>query len=64
MEDAAGDVNKGNDEEKLQRKDDVVTELRGSDVEPEQEGGGETDDGGAAENRVDTDEQAASEAPG
>ena len=41
VEDAGSDVEKGNEEEQLERIDDVAAELGGGDVHPEEEGGGE-----------------------
>lgn len=64
MEDAAGDVDERNDEDELERIDDVVADLRGSDIEAEDEGYGEAEDGGAADDGVDADEQAGGDAPG
>ena len=64
MEDAAGDVDEGDDEDELERIDDVVADLRGGDVEAEDEGDGEAEDGGAAEDGIDADEEAGGDAPG
>ena len=64
MEDAAGDVDERNDEKEFERIDDVVAELRGGNVEAEDEGQGEAEDGGAAEDGIDADEEAGGDAPG
>ena len=64
MEDAAGGVYEWDDENEFERIDDVIAYLRGSYVEAEEEGQGKTEDGGAAENRVDSDEKTGRDAPG
>jgi len=64
VEDSAGDVDEGDDQEKLERIDDVVADLRGGYVETEDKGQRETEDGGAAEDGVDADEKAHGYAPG
>jgi len=64
VEDAAGGADERNDEDELERIDDVVAELRGCDVEAEDEGQGETKDRGAAEDGVDADEESCGDAPG
>jgi len=38
VEDEAAEADEGDDEEKLQRVDDVVGDLRGNDVQPEEAG--------------------------
>jgi len=42
----------------------VVADLRGGDVEAEDEGYGEAEDGGAAEDGIDADEKTGGDAPG
>ncbi len=64
VEDAGGDVQEGEDQQELQRIDDVAAELGGGDVEPEEEGGGEAQDGGASEDGVNADEESGGDAPG
>lgn len=64
VEDAAGDVDEGNNEDELERIDDVVADLRGRDIEAKDEGYGEAEDGGAADDGVDADEQTGGDAPG
>ena len=64
VKDAGADVEEGNDQEKLKGIDDVAAQLRGGDVEPEDEGGGEAEDSGAAEDWVDADEKPGGDAPG
>lgn len=64
MEDAAGDVDEWYEQEQFKRIDDVVGQLRRDEIEPQYECGCETEDGGAAENGVDADEQAEGDAPG
>ena len=64
MEDAAAKADERDDEEKLQRVDEVVGDLRGNDVEPEEAGYGEAEDGSGAEDGVDADEEASGETPG
>jgi hypothetical protein len=64
VEDAAADMNEGDDQDELKRVDDVVANLRGGDVEAEDEGDDEAEDCGCAEDRVDADEEADGEAPG
>jgi hypothetical protein len=63
-EDQAAEAEKRDDEQKLQRIDDVVSYLRGGYVEPEDKGHGEADKSGAADNWVNTDEKANGDAPG
>ena len=63
MEDAACDVDEGDDEEDFKRVDDVVADLRGGNVEAEDECDGKAEDGGAAEDGVDANEDAGSYAP-
>jgi hypothetical protein len=63
-EDAAGDVDERNDQDDLERIDDVIAQLRGGDVEAEDEGQGEAEDGGAAKDGIDADEQSGGDAPG
>ena len=64
MEDAAGDVDERNDKDQFERVDDVVGQLRCSQVQPEDGSCGEADDGGAAEDGIDADEKADGDAPG
>jgi len=64
MEDAAGGVDERDDEDEFERIDDVVAELRGGDVEAEDESEGEAKDGCAAEDGVDADEESGGDAPG
>ena len=64
VEDAAGDADEGDDQNQLQGVDDVVAKLRGGYVEAEDEGDGEAEDSGAAQDRVDADEEADGDAPG
>jgi len=63
-EDDVAEAKEGNHEQELEGIDEVIGQLRGGDVEPQDEGGGETDDGGAAEHGIDADEQADGDAPG
>jgi len=56
VEDAAGDVNEGDDQEQFERVDDVVGQLRSDQVEPERKRRREAEDGRGAEQRVDADE--------
>ncbi len=60
----AADADKRNDQQELQRIGEVVGELRGSDVEPEDEGQREAENRGGTEDGVDADESADGEAPG
>jgi hypothetical protein len=64
VKDMGGDVDERDDEQKLQRIDDVVSYLGGRDVEPEDEGCGEAEECGAAEDGIDADEESGCEAPG
>lgn len=64
MEDSAAKADEGDDQDYLERVSEVVGELRGSDVEPEDEGQGEAEDSGGAEDGVDSDEDAGSKTPG
>ena len=64
VEDAAGEADERNDQDEFERIDDVVAELRGGDVETEDKGYGEAEDGGAAEDGIDADEEADGDAPG
>jgi hypothetical protein len=58
VKDAAAKADEGDDEEKLQRVDEMVGDLRGNDVEPEDGGYGEAEDSSGAEDRVDADKEA------
>lgn len=64
MEDAAGDVDEGDDQDEFQRVDDVIGQLRGDQVEPENERRGEAEDGGGSEDGIDADEESDGDAPG
>lgn len=64
VKDSAGGVDEWDDEDEFERVDEVIADLRRSDVEAEEEGKSETEDGGASEDRVDADEQADGDAPG
>jgi len=64
VEDAAGDVNEGDDQEQFERVDDVVGQLRSDQVEPERKRRREAEDGRGAEQRVDADKEADGDAPG
>jgi len=64
VEDAAGDADKRDDEDELERINDVVADLRCGYVEAKDKCQSEAEDGGAAEDRVDADEEAGSDAPG
>ena len=64
VEDAAGGVDERDDEDKFERIDDVVAELRCGDVEAEDESEGEAKNRGAAEDGVDADEESGGDAPG
>ena len=64
VEDAAGCVDEGDDEKQLERIDDVVAELRSGNIEAEDEGQGEAEDGGAADDGIDADQKARGDAPG
>ena len=64
VEDAACNMDKGDDQDDLKGIHEVVPELRGCDIEPEEKGQGEAEDGGAAEDGVYTDEEADGDAPG
>lgn len=63
MEDAARKANERDDEEKFKRIDDVVSNLRGSQVEAEDECNGEAEDRRAAQDRVNADQYAGGHAP-
>lgn len=64
MEDYVAESDEGDQEQEFKRVDEVVGQLRGGDIEPQQECCGEAEDGSAAENRVDTDEEPDGDAPG
>lgn len=64
VKDSAGGVDEWDDEDEFERVDDVIADLGCGDVETEEEGQGKTEDRGAAENGVDTDEKAGGDAPG
>ena len=63
VEDAAAQMDERNDEQDLQRVDDVIGKLRRRDVESEGEGQQQAENSGRAEQRVDADEEACGEAP-
>lgn len=64
VEDAAADANKGDDEDQLERVDDVIAKLRSGYVEAKDEGHGEAEDRGGTKNRIDADEETDGDAPG
>jgi hypothetical protein len=64
VEEAAAEAEEGDDQDELQRVGEVVGQLRGYDVEPEDKGQHEAEEGGGAEEGVDADEDAEGEAPG
>lgn len=64
MEDAAGEPNEWDDEDELEGVDDVISHLRGGNVEAQDEGYSEAQNAGAAEDGIDSDEEANGEAPG
>jgi hypothetical protein len=64
VEDAASNSDERDDQDELERIDDVIAQLRGRDVETEDEGKGETEDRSASEDRIDADEKPGSDAPG
>lgn len=64
MEDAAAESQEWDEQNELKWVDEVVAYLRSGDVEAEDGGHRETEDGGAAEDGVDTDEEADADAPG
>lgn len=57
------EADKGDDEQEFQRIDEMVGQLRGGDIEAQCEGRREAEDGGAAQDWVDADEQANGDAP-
>ncbi len=63
MEDAACEVNEGDDEENFKRVDDVVADLGCGYVEAEDEGDRKAKNRGAAENWIDADEETGCYAP-
>lgn len=63
VEDAAGGVDEGNDENELERVDDVIAELGCGDVKAEENSQGKAEDRSAAEDGVDADEKADGDAP-
>lgn len=64
VEDAAAEPEEGNDQDELQRVDDVVADLRGGYVEAEDGGDGQAKQRGGSECGVDADEKADGDAPG
>ena len=63
MKDAAGHVDERDDEKELQRIDDVVADLRGGYIEAKDKCDREAEDGRAAKDGVDADEEACGDAP-
>lgn len=64
VEDDIAEADEGDEEQEFEGVDEVVGQLRGGDVEAEEEGRGKADDGGASEDGVDADEEADGDAPG
>lgn len=64
VEDAAGDADKRDDEYELERIDDVVADLRCGQVEAKDKCQSKAEDGGAAEDGIDANEEAGGDAPG
>ena len=64
VKDTAGSADEWDDENQLQRIYDVIADLRGCDIETEEESQSKTEEGGAAEDGVDADEKAGCDAPG
>ena len=58
------DVDERDEKQEFERVNEVVGQLRGGDVEAKDESCGETEDGGAAKNGIDADEEADRDAPG
>lgn len=63
VEDAAGNVDEGDDQEQFERVDDMVGQLRSDQVEPKGKRRREAEDGRGAKQRVDADEEADGDAP-
>ena len=64
VEEAGAQAEKGEEQKDLERVDEVVGELRSSEVEAEGEGEEEAEEGGRAEEGIDADNEAEGEAPG
>lgn len=64
MKDATRSVNERNHQEEFKRIDNVVANLRGRDVQPEDEGKRKAKNRRTADDRIDPDEQPGSDAPG
>ena len=64
VKEAAAEADEGDQRKKLQRIDEMIGQLRGHDVQAEEEGQAETEDGGGSEDGIDADEKASGEAPG
>jgi hypothetical protein len=64
MEDAARRMNKRNYQKKFERIDNVVANLRRSDIQPEDQGKRKAKNRRAADDRIDADEQPGSNTPG
>jgi hypothetical protein len=64
VEDSAGDADERDDQKEFERIHNVIAQLRGGNVEAEDNGQREAEDGGAAKDGVDADEEAGSDAPG
>jgi hypothetical protein len=64
VEDATGRMNEWDDQNEFEWVDDVVADLRGGYIEAEDKCQGEAENGGAAEDGIDADEEAGGDAPG
>jgi len=64
VKDATGGVDERDDEDELEWVNDVVANLRGGDVQAEDKSYREAEDGGAADDGVDANEEASGDAPG
>lgn len=63
VKDAAAESDKRDDQDELDWVGEVIRDLRGGDVESEDEGQGEAGDGGRSDEGIDADEEAGGEAP-
>lgn len=63
-EDDVAEADEGDQEQQFEGVGEVVGQLRGGNIEAEDECRGEAEDGGAAQNGVDADEEADGDAPG
>lgn len=63
-EEACADAQKGQEQEELQRVDEMVGDLGGGEVEAEEEGDDQAGDGGRSEHGIDADGDTDREAPG